>query len=172
MALGDAGDFVRSGAAPRRLAAPEGGLVFRPLLAIAAGAMLALACGPGSKESAPSSPGTESAPAAEAAPGASGGAIPAAAQAEAEQIFASRCATCHGPEGGGNGPASSGLDPKPRNFQDPVWQKSVTDQHIETIIMYGGAAVGRSPAMPANPDLSSKPEVVAALRAHVRSLAR
>jgi mono/diheme cytochrome c family protein len=137
--------------------------VFRPLLAVAAGALLVLACGPDSKESTP---------AAETAPGASGEAIPAATEAQAEQIFASRCATCHGPEGGGDGPASAGLDPKPRNFQDPAWQKSVTDEHIETIIMYGGAAVGRSPAMPANPDLTSKPEVVAALREHVRSLAR
>lgn len=36
---------------------------------------------------------------------------------------------------------------------------------------FGGAAVGRSPSMPGNPDLMSKPEVVAALVAHVRSLA-
>ena len=57
-----------------------------------------------------------------------------------------------------------------RNFRDPAWQQSVTDQHIEQIVQYGGAAVGKSPAMPANPDLMSKPEVVAALRAHVRSL--
>jgi hypothetical protein len=32
--------------------------------------------------------------------------------------------------------------------------------------------VGKSPAMPANPDLMAKPEVVAALRAHVRGLAQ
>jgi hypothetical protein len=38
--------------------------------------------------------------------------------------------------------------------------------------MYGGAAVGRSPTMPGNPDLMSKPEVVRALVAHVRGLAR
>ena len=65
----------------------------------------------------------------------------------------------------------AGLMPKPRNFQDAAWQKSVSDEHIEQIVQYGGAAVGKSPAMPANPDLTSKPEVVAALRAHVRALA-
>jgi hypothetical protein len=62
--------------------------------------------------------------------------------------------------------------PKPRNFQDPVWQKSVSDEYLAQIIQYGGAAVGRSAAMPPNPDLTSKPDVVAALSAHVRSLTR
>ena len=95
-----------------------------------------------------------------------------AAQAEAEKIFSERCVTCHGASGGGDGPASAGLVPKPRNFQDSAWQKSVSDEYIEQIVQYGGAAVGKSPAMPANPDLMSKPAVVAALRAHVRSLAK
>jgi mono/diheme cytochrome c family protein len=80
--------------------------------------------------------------------------------------------TCHGPNGAGDGPASAGLVPPPRNFQDAAWQKSVTDEHIEKIVQYGGAAVNKSPAMPANPDLMSKPAVVAALRAHVRALAK
>ena len=57
-------------------------------------------------------------------------------------------------------------------LQDSAWQKSVSDEYIEQILQYGGAAVGKSPAMPANPDLMSKPAVVAALRAHVRSLAK
>lgn len=110
-----------------------------------------------------------------AAPGASGAqgagaAVTPAARAEAEQIFVSRCVACHGPQGKGDGPASAGLTPKPRNFQDPAWQDSVTDDHIEKIIKFGGAAVGKSPAMPANPDLTSKNEVVTALREHVRNL--
>ena len=56
--------------------------------------------------------------------------------------------------------------------QDAAWQASVTDEHIEKIVMYGGAAVGRSPTMPGNPDLMSRPEVVRALVAYVRGLAR
>ena len=80
--------------------------------------------------------------------------------------------TCHGASGGGDGPASAGLAPKPRNFQDAAWQKSVSDEYLAQIIQYGGAAVGKSAAMPPNPDLMSKPEVVAALAAHVRSLAK
>ena len=62
--------------------------------------------------------------------------------------------------------------PRPRNLQDAAWQLSVSDEHIEKIVQYGGAAVGKSPAMPPNPDLMSKPEIVAALRAHVRALSK
>jgi len=104
--------------------------------------------------------------------GSSGGAvaISPAAQAEANNIFSTRCATCHGAQGAGDGPGSAGLNPKPRNFREAAWQGSVTDQHINTIIISGGPAVGKSAAMPPNPDLQSKPEVVAALVAHVRSL--
>lgn len=94
---------------------------------------------------------------------------PDALKKEAAEIFAGRCTVCHGPTGAGDGPASKGLTPPPRNLRDPSWQGSVTDSHIENIIMYGGAAVGRSPAMPPNPDLADKP-VVKALREHVRNL--
>jgi mono/diheme cytochrome c family protein len=138
-------------------------------------ASLVLACGSGTEEApAPATPGSKAAaaPAAPApTPGAAAGDPAAASRAEAEEIFATRCTTCHGASGAGDGPASAGLTPPPRNFQDPAWQASVTDEHIRQIIQYGGAAVGKSPAMPANPDLTGKPEVVEALRAHVRSLA-
>ena len=97
--------------------------------------------------------------------------ISEAARAEATQIFASRCTACHGPEGRGDGPASAGLTPKPANFHDGAWQSRVDDQHIEKVIQFGGAEVGKSPAMPSNPDLTSKADVVAALRAHIRGLA-
>ena len=92
--------------------------------------------------------------------------------AKAKDIFGSRCFACHGPEGRGNGPASATLDPKPRNFHDTAWQAKVTDDHIETIIKVGGAAVGLSPAMPSNPDLNNQPEVVAALKDYVRNLGK
>jgi mono/diheme cytochrome c family protein len=91
---------------------------------------------------------------------------------EAAEIFSGRCFACHGAEGEGNGPASAGLTPPPRNFKDKVWQKAVTDDHIEKIIQFGGAAVGKSPAMPGNPDLMAKAEAVRALRQMIRDLAR
>lgn len=92
--------------------------------------------------------------------------------AEAKQIFATRCTPCHGAEGRGDGAASKGLTPPPRDFGDATWQQGASDDHLEKIIQYGGAAVGKSPTMPANPDLMSKPEVVKALAAHIRSLKR
>jgi mono/diheme cytochrome c family protein len=137
----------------------------RWVLILAAG--LALACSQGEQKTEPSPAPPSPTSAAEPAPVVDA----VAATAEAEKIFVERCVTCHGARGAGDGPASAGLVPPPRNFQDPEWQKSVSDEHIETIVKYGGAAVGRSPAMPANPDLNSKPEVVAALRVHIRALA-
>jgi mono/diheme cytochrome c family protein len=129
--------------------------------------LAALANGCGRSEPAPSG---ESAKPAEATPTAAATAG-ADATKEAEQIFATRCFTCHGAKGQGDGPGSSGLIPKPRNFTDRAWQASVDDDHIAKIIQFGGAAVGKSPTMPSNPDLMAKPEVVRALVAHVRSLA-
>lgn len=133
----------------------------RVLLAGGAIALALTACGGEQKtETAPP-------PAATAAPAA---ASTVAIGDEAKKTFETRCYTCHGMTGQGDGPGSAGLNPKPRNFGDPAWQASVTDDHINKIILYGGAAVGRSPMMPGNPDLIAKPAVVAALVQHVRSL--
>lgn len=92
----------------------------------------------------------------------------AAAAAKAKEIFAQRCTPCHGATGAGDGAASASLTPKPRNFHDKEWQKSVTDEHIQTIIKVGGVAVGKSPAMPGNPDLND-PAVIAGLKDLIRS---
>lgn len=88
---------------------------------------------------------------------------------QAQTIFAQRCVPCHGSTGKGDGPASASLTPKPRAFGDPEWQKSVTDDHLMKIIKFGGAAVGKSAAMPNNPDLTDP--VVAALKDVVRGFA-
>ena len=90
--------------------------------------------------------------------------------AAAKELFATRCTPCHGLNGAGDGPASAGLTPKPANFSSDEWQKAVTNDHIEKIIVYGGMAVGKSPAMPPNPDLGSKPDLVTALRTFLRNL--
>jgi mono/diheme cytochrome c family protein len=98
--------------------------------------------------------------------------IPAAAQEEAKNIWAMRCTTCHGNSGHGDGAAAVAMNPKPRSFADAEWQKSATDAQIEQVILGGGPAVGKSPLMPPNPDLSSKADVVKALRAMVRGFAQ
>ena len=92
----------------------------------------------------------------------------AAGAKEAKEIFASLCFTCHGSTGHGDGPGAATLNPKPRTFADVAWQDSVTDEHIAKTIVYGGAAVGKSPVMVANPQLKGKTEVVASLVKIVR----
>ena len=87
-----------------------------------------------------------------------------------EAEFTMRCAPCHGPDGRGDGPSSATLDPKPRNFHDSEWQTSVSDEHIKNAIVYGGAAVGKSPQMPSNPDLAADETTVVSLRAYIRTL--
>lgn len=102
----------------------------------------------------------------------SSSAAPAAAspEAEAAQIFNGRCAVCHGATGAGDGPGAAALTPRPRNFRDAAWQTAATDAQIELVIRQGGAAVGKSAAMPPSPDLNDKPAVVAALRARIRAM--
>lgn len=87
---------------------------------------------------------------------------------EVKEMFKQRCASCHGETGHGDGPASAALNPKPRAYSDVAWQNKVTDQDIKNTITMGGAAVGKSPIMPASPDLNDKPELDG-LVAYVRS---
>lgn len=87
---------------------------------------------------------------------------------EVKEMFKARCATCHGEDGKGDGPAAAALNPKPRNYTDVAWQNTVKDDEIKKAITMGGAAVGKSPIMPASPDLADKPELDG-LVAYVRS---
>jgi len=46
-------------------------------------------------------------------------------------LFAQTCATCHGPEGKGDGPGGTGLNPKPRNFtQNAGWKNGTRLEDI------------------------------------------
>jgi mono/diheme cytochrome c family protein len=94
------------------------------------------------------------------------------ARANAAEIFESRCVACHGAEGHGDGPAAANLNPRPRDFHNAKWQKSITDVTIARAIVFGGQAVGVSAQMAANPDLENEPAVVAALVEHVRVLGK
>lgn len=87
----------------------------------------------------------------------------------ASEIFATRCVACHGEHGDGQGVAATALPVKPRAYTDAVWQASVTDAYLKQVIVQGGAALGKSPLMPANPDLSEKPDVVEALVQKIRA---
>lgn len=87
----------------------------------------------------------------------------------ARTYFKQKCVVCHGDQGAGDGPGAAALNPKPRAFALAEWQASVTDEQIGKTIVLGGVAVGKDAAMPPNPDLASKKEVVAELVKIVRA---
>lgn len=88
----------------------------------------------------------------------------------APEPFAARCATCHGPNGHGDGAAAGGLSPHPPDFRDPQWQKQTSDDELRDVILNGGVARGRSALMPANAGLS--PSELEALVRFIRAQAR
>ena len=91
------------------------------------------------------------------------------ARREAIDVFQSLCVTCHGTTGSGDGPGAAACNPRPRAFADPAWQASVTDEHIVKTVLFGGAAVGKSAQMPAQPQLKGKDELLANLVSLVRA---
>jgi len=112
------------------------------------------------------------APAGEAEKPAAKAEVTPEAKKEADDLFASLCSTCHGADGSGNGPASAAFPVKPASFADADFQKKVSDEEIAKAIVGGGAAVGKSPLMPANPNLEGKPAVVAALVQKIREFGK
>lgn len=98
-----------------------------------------------------------------------GGGAAGAPSEVAAAMFRDVCATCHGGSGKGDGPAAESLSPRPRNYTDPAWQASVTDDDIKKIILEGGQAVGKSAMMPAQAQLKAKPEVLAELVKIIRA---
>lgn len=126
--------------------------------------LLLAACGKGDKPPAPTSGAPNAKP--ETGPDQvadNGDEQPKTPRQEASTLFISVCATCHGTDGTGNGPAAESLPIKPRNYTDTAWQDATTDAAIAKIIVEGGQSVGKSPMMPAQGQLKDKPEVVAEL---------
>jgi len=50
--------------------------------------------------------------------------------ARGRKLFAETCATCHGPEGKGDGPGAKGLTPVPRNFTVGGWKNGSRVENI------------------------------------------
>jgi mono/diheme cytochrome c family protein len=94
------------------------------------------------------------------------------ARAQANDIYESRCESCHGPQGNGDGPGAMALGTKPQNFKNRKWQKSVTDKQIAQVIVNGGDSIGLSSEMQPNPDLESQPQIVGALIEKVRKFGK
>lgn len=60
------------------------------------------------------------------------------------EIYALNCASCHGADGRGNGPAGVALVPPPTNHTDGGYMNPLANDHLYKIVSEGGAAVGKS----------------------------
>jgi len=67
--------------------------------------------------------------------------------AKGAPLYATNCASCHGPKGDGDGPVGAALNPKPAKHSDGNYMNPLTNEHIFKTIKEGGAAVGKSPMM-------------------------
>jgi hypothetical protein len=144
----------------------------RSLVSCSLSAVLLLACGKGdtppppstgallTQETGPSHGGSQRAP------------IRHDGATDARGVYERRCLMCHGREGRGDGVAAGALVVKPRNYSDPKWQASVTDDEIKKIIVAGGKALGKDDGMKPNPDLADQPEVLDGLVQIIRGFAK
>jgi mono/diheme cytochrome c family protein len=76
------------------------------------------------------------------------------------------CNGCHGDGGTGDGPASAGLEPSPRNFTNPAWQEARTDGELRYTIFNGSPGT----AMIANEAMFDEPDDVWKVINFIRSL--
>ncbi len=65
-----------------------------------------------------------------------------------ELIFQTNCATCHGPEGKGDGPASAELDPRPATLADGMMMGELSDGYLFWRVSKGGQMEPFNSAMP------------------------
>ena len=86
-----------------------------------------------------------------------------------QQLYQQRCAPCHGPDGKASTPTAQALNPKPRDHTDGVYMNQLSDEQLFKVVKQGGTAVGKSPIMPPQADLSDKQ--VQDIIVFVRSLA-
>ncbi len=73
-------------------------------------------------------------------------------------VFQNGCASCHGPEGKGDGPAAASLNPKPSNFTDSAMMGELSDAYLFWRISEGGAMEPFNSVMPAWKDVFSADE--------------
>src|SRR5262245_20942283 len=53
------------------------------------------------------------------------------------RVYGERCASCHGDDGGGDGPAAAAFVPRPRNFRDPAFWHDRTAADVKAIVKRG-----------------------------------
>jgi mono/diheme cytochrome c family protein len=72
------------------------------------------------------------------------------------ELFAQRCAMCHGEKGAGDGPLAATMpaDQKPRDLSKGDYKYATDKGKLIEVISKGGANVGLSVLMPAQSDLN------------------
>ena len=84
------------------------------------------------------------------------GPSPSAGRGRGELVYQVHCASCHGPDGGGDGPGAATLRPPPRDFAARPWRFAPTAEAVRKVILDGipGTAMGsfRAAVPPADVD--------------------
>lgn len=135
-----------------------------PGLALAGLTFVLLGCGDGGSTPAPGTGAPVASPPS-AAP------APSAGPQSAEALYKQYCASCHGADGKGNGPAAAALPVKPADHTNAAVMSKISDAELFKAIKEGGQAVGKSPAMPPWGGTLQE-EQIRALVAYVRGLPR
>ena len=82
-----------------------------------------------------------------------------------------RCASCHGKDGKGQGPAAKAMKLKASDWTDKAVMEKMTDDFLKDIISKGGKAINKSKRMPGY-SKKLKPADVVDLVAYVRSFSK
>lgn len=125
-------------------------------LALALAASISLVgCQPTEEQGAEKTPTATESPAAEAPAGeapageeqaeAPAGAPAGVDLAAGEQIFATNCATCHGAQGAGDGPAASALNPKPTNMAEGPFKHGGDFEGWKNVVANGVPGTAMAP---------------------------
>lgn len=96
---------------------------------------------------------------------------PVASAPDGPALYARWCAACHGVAGRGDGPNAMNLPVKPAEHASREAMAARPDDSLFDTIASGGAAMNRSPRMPAFGATLSAAEIRALVR-HIRSLCR
>lgn len=87
---------------------------------------------------------------------------------DGKEIYQKKCASCHGDQGKGDGPAGQKLKPPPEDFAKAL--KGKDDAYITKATADGGAGVGKSKLMPAYKGKLTDAEIAAVVK-YSKSLA-
>jgi len=91
--------------------------------------------------------------------------------AKGKESYDMLCGSCHGAVGKGDGAAAAALNPKPRDFSSKDAMTKLEDAYLKDVITKGGAALGKSAAMPPWGAML-KPAQVENVVAYIRTLAK